>query len=272
MADKISTRSILSAVKECNGSKAAAARLLKCNVQTIYRRIKDRGLQNQVKKLDGSRLYKVTMSELKTAIAENNGHLQATADQLGINVRTIWKRSQRHPKLKTFIHTVRRNAKEKTYEEHMQGMDARRSALMTTPAGQAYEKLFSAKTLLLGHYPHPTPAECLAHDSWVLNNRQDKGYYVQIRGTSRTLYKGDSYSVNADFAKQFLSKDGTGKHTGDAAKLSKIDIFAAYVLQEDVWYLIPIKEVTSKTIRLCPHNPLSSNKYEQFKNNWDIFK
>ena len=44
-----------------------------------------------------------------------------------------------------------------------------------------------------------------------------------------------------------------------------IDYVAIYVIPEDTWYKIPIKEIKGKTVKLYPHRESAKNTYEKYK-------
>jgi hypothetical protein len=44
-----------------------------------------------------------------------------------------------------------------------------------------------------------------------------------------------------------------------------VDYIAIYVIPEDAWYKIPIKEIKGKTVKLYPHRSSQRNTYEKYK-------
>lgn len=44
-----------------------------------------------------------------------------------------------------------------------------------------------------------------------------------------------------------------------------IDYVAIYVIPEETWYKIPIKEIKGKTIKLYPHRKSQKNTYERYR-------
>ncbi|MGB6675380.1 MAG: group I intron-associated PD-(D/E)XK endonuclease [Terriglobales bacterium] len=56
-------------------------------------------------------------------------------------------------------------------------------------------------------------------------------------------------------------------------QLGEFDFLAAYIIAEDVWYIIPAKVVVHGKrggIRLCPSDP--NSKYAQYKEAWDLLR
>ncbi len=50
-----------------------------------------------------------------------------------------------------------------------------------------------------------------------------------------------------------------------------IDLLAAFVVPERVWYLVPVRAFTPrKAIVLFPHLPRSSRRYERFREAWHL--
>lgn len=51
------------------------------------------------------------------------------------------------------------------------------------------------------------------------------------------------------------------------------DFVAAYVIPEDVWYIIPEKEIRGlKSISLCTSGPGAEMKYEQYREAWGLLR
>lgn len=57
------------------------------------------------------------------------------------------------------------------------------------------------------------------------------------------------------------------KNDGSLYKPEEVDVVAIHLRNEDIWYFIPIK-LTSKRMRI---NPVK-DRFDKYKNNWDIFK
>ena len=55
---------------------------------------------------------------------------------------------------------------------------------------------------------------------------------------------------------------------GRAYSVREVDFVAAYVIPEDVWYIIPVGEVTTTTVSLDPRS--TSNKYRRYREAWDL--
>ena len=86
---------------------------------------------------------------------------------------------------------------------------------------------------------------------------------VQIKSTSRheTCARMDTY--NALVCHGASSKQ---KYTK-----ADCDIIAIHVIPCDAWYLIPIENISGKTVKLYPHRAdCITNKYEKWRDRWDL--
>ncbi len=50
------------------------------------------------------------------------------------------------------------------------------------------------------------------------------------------------------------------------------DFLAAYVVPEDVWYIIPSKEIETSSIALDPRGRHPGNKYARYREAWELLK
>ena len=54
---------------------------------------------------------------------------------------------------------------------------------------------------------------------------------------------------------------------------AEIDVLAAYVVPEDVWYLIPVRALAGrKTICLHPRRPRSYGRFERYREDWKVLE
>ena len=80
---------------------------------------------------------------------------------------------------------------------------------------------------------------------------------IQVKSTRRkeTSFGMDCYNClvcsGADSKQQYTEKD--------------IDYIAIYVITENAWYKIPIKEIKGKTVKLYPHRVPQRNTYEKYR-------
>jgi hypothetical protein len=57
----------------------------------------------------------------------------------------------------------------------------------------------------------------------------------------------------------------SGSDSKQKYKEKDIDYIAIYVIPENVWYKIPIKEINGKTVKLYPHRKSQRDTYEKYK-------
>lgn len=97
---------------------------------------------------------------------------------------------------------------------------------------------------------------------WGDNTRYDfivdsAGHLTRVQVKSAAVAHAGSYRIGA----------ASGQHRKHAYTRAHIDLLAAYVIPEDIWYLIPVSAFAPrKTIRLHPHRP--SHRFEQFREAW----
>ena len=130
--------------------------------------------------------------------------------------------------------------------------------------GAAVEQLFYGRAMMKGLDVFVPAGDYLPQDCMVVN-AAGKIYRVQIKGTdiqsaSEVDRKSNRWRITAQCSKR-LPLD-----------CSKVDIMAAYVKPYDVWYIIPCMQLSSKCVWLYPDNPKSRNKYEKYREDWDLFK
>lgn len=98
---------------------------------------------------------------------------------------------------------------------------------------------------------------------FIIDNGK-KLFRVQVKsvGTKDTGKYQNRYRCNASFG----NHKAENKYTKN-----EIDVFACYILPLNLWYFVPVHNVSGKYIDLYP-NYKSSGKYENFKNNWKFSK
>jgi hypothetical protein len=80
---------------------------------------------------------------------------------------------------------------------------------------------------------------------------------IQVKSTRRKENSSgmDCYnclvSSGSDSKQQYSEKD--------------VDYVAIYVIPENAWYKIPIKEIKGKTVKLYPHRKSQRNTYEKYR-------
>jgi PD-(D/E)XK endonuclease len=121
--------------------------------------------------------------------------------------------------------------------------------------GEWAEVHFLARACELGLRVSKPYGDCLPYD-FIVEHR-GRMFRVQVKSTS---YQSPGYTGYKCFVKPTKGK----RYAADM-----IDFIAAYVLPEDVWYIIPFSEVTgASTVRLDPRN--SRNRYRRYREAWDL--
>jgi hypothetical protein len=80
---------------------------------------------------------------------------------------------------------------------------------------------------------------------------------VQVKSTS--VKNGNSYNVVTSAGctrKEVISTD--------------VDIIACYASLDQLWWMVPRKSLTGKTLKLNP-DPTSKSKYKKYQQNWSVF-
>jgi len=94
----------------------------------------------------------------------------------------------------------------------------------------------------------------------------------QGAGFLRVQVKGTEVQLGNGYLCQF--RHGSGKKR--RYSLSELDLFAAYVITEDVWYLIPavvvLKPESKEALMLCPLVEAAAErfKYEEYREAWEL--
>jgi hypothetical protein len=133
---------------------------------------------------------------------------------------------------------------------------------------------------------------------------KERGEYVELRFMVQAMLHGyqvsrpwgdsSSYDVGLESGSRILRvqvkstayRTGTGyfcQFTPNARKKKRysgeqIEFFAAYVIPQDVWYLIPSPVLLGvhrkQGVMICPMQPLKKNyyKYECYREAWDLMR
>lgn len=82
---------------------------------------------------------------------------------------------------------------------------------------------------------------------------------VQIKSTSNLVEKNNCYKFNV----------GRGVSSKYKYNSSDIDYFALYIIPLEIFYIIPIEEMSVKTLRVYPNK---KHKYNKYINAWGLLK
>jgi hypothetical protein len=134
-------------------------------------------------------------------------------------------------------------------------------------------------------------------------NFKVRGEWVELQFMAQAIRRrfkvckpwGDSssYDVGVEHGRQFLRvqvkstsyRIGNGylcsfkpNHRGGRYSTRKVDFFAAYVIPEDAWYILPARVVLktkSDNLMLCPGRPKAksdANRYEIYLEAWKLLR
>ncbi|MFB3916427.1 MAG: group I intron-associated PD-(D/E)XK endonuclease [Terriglobales bacterium] len=94
-------------------------------------------------------------------------------------------------------------------------------------------------------------------------NPAGKEYVSKAHGSSRTASGGKNRAGSA----AALNPDGSKSYT-----CADIDFFAFYIIPEDIWYIVPIGELSRAryAVYLNPHE--SGNKYFRYMEAWHLLR
>ncbi len=134
--------------------------------------------------------------------------------------------------------------------------------------GELAELVFAERAIRRGLRVSKPYGEMTAYDFLVDSNGKISRVQVKSVGVaerSPTLAKPawvghPSYRIST----------GNGHSSKRAYTAREIDVLAAYVIPEDVWYLIPVSAFTpAKSIHLCPGRK-SKRKFEEWRERWEV--
>ncbi len=101
---------------------------------------------------------------------------------------------------------------------------------------------------------------------WGENNRYDfivdcEGWLTRVQVKSAAVAHGGGYRVGT----------GSGRRSKQAYTRKQIDVLAAYIVPEDLWYLIPVTAFAPrKTIRLYPGR--AAHRLAGFRDRWALLR
>jgi hypothetical protein len=120
-------------------------------------------------------------------------------------------------------------------------------------------------------------AQAIRHRFKVLKPWGDSSAYdVAVehgRHILRVQVKSTSFRLNSGYLCGFKPSCKTARYT-----TRNVDFFAAYVIPEDVWYILPCRVVLkarSESLMLCPGRPKpksDSHRYEKYLEAWPLLR
>jgi len=126
--------------------------------------------------------------------------------------------------------------------------------------GEWAEQALVLKTMGMGLNPMIPVGDSTGYDVGVENPNAGSTKRVQVKSVMAKGRDG-AYGVNC------CRGSSTKLHYGPA----DADLFAIYVIPENVWYIIPVKVLRrTKHIRLRPQAPGKIRRFEKFRERWEL--
>ena len=126
--------------------------------------------------------------------------------------------------------------------------------------GSQYESAFVTQALKRGLDILEPYGDYMPYDVMVQNG-DGRIQRVQVKGTSSQIKGKPGYKVIA----------ASGNVTKTPINPEEVDVLAAYVEPEDVWYLIPLRKIDGGiSVYLNPHSKVNG-KYEVWREAWNVF-
>ena len=221
--------------------------------------------------------YTFSNTQLLDALFKSNGVVTSASKLLGCASSTFKHRMNKDPEFQNEVYRIRVAHDEHKKDEYEAEIAERRKKVLEPDTcmmkGYLYEQLWATECMRRNLLPHTNSCPKTPHDNILYSCNNYNTWKVQLKGTSYQPPRNQAFSVQLKkiHADKFLYGNGKRKPV-NATKVTGIDIIGAYVAPHDVWYIIPIKALTSRVMALYPHNTSSNAQFEQYKNNWSIFE
>ena len=130
----------------------------------------------------------------------------------------------------------------------------------TKRRGSQYEAAFVTQALKRGLDILEPYGDYMPYDVMV-QNVDKRIQRVQVKGTSVRIKGKPGYKVIA----------ASGNTTKTPLSPDDVDVLAAYVEPEDVWYLIPLRKIDGGVSVYLNPNSKVNGKYEVWREAWNVF-
>ena len=127
--------------------------------------------------------------------------------------------------------------------------------------GEWVELQFMAQAALHGYHVLKPWGDSLEYDVAIEHN----GNLTRVQVKSTTVRNGTGYFCQ--FRRNYFA---------ESYSIRDLDLFAAYIVPENVWYMIPAIVILTPTIKVavtvCPMTTLKKNRYryEPYREAWDL--
>jgi len=89
---------------------------------------------------------------------------------------------------------------------------------------------------------------------------------IDIKGCLlRIQIKSTQYLNKGKYTHYYNCMVSAGSNGKIKYSKNDIDFIAAYVIPEDAWYIIPIEEINTHSIKLYPHRENCNHRYEKYR-------
>ena len=130
----------------------------------------------------------------------------------------------------------------------------------TRNKGALAEYLFISTAISLDLKVLVPAVEGYAYDCIIDNSKSL--YKIQIK------YASKDKRLNNVFTSMLHRRIKSTSPTYRKYQAHEVDFYAIYIWYIDTFYIIPFKAVEKSSITLDPKN--NNNKYDQYKNNWEL--
>jgi len=127
---------------------------------------------------------------------------------------------------------------------------------MSKNQGDIGELAFTLKAKSLGFnvakpYSSITPYDLILDNGFELLKIQVKTTTSRVR---------DGYKIAT----------GRGRHSKESYSITDVDYFALYIIELEIFYIIPSHQIEVTTLNLYPHN--TEHHLEIYRNAWDLLE
>jgi hypothetical protein len=125
---------------------------------------------------------------------------------------------------------------------------------MSTIKGASSELLFRYECIKKDIIPSIPDTDIMGYDA-ILHCKNNL-YKVQIKSTRYA--RGKSYKISL----------GRTRCNDERYTKKHADFFAIHIVPRDIWYIIPVEEISVVSLNLFPDD--SNHKYNRFKSAWHL--
>src|SRR5215470_13933856 len=143
--------------------------------------------------------------------------------------------------------------------------------------GELAEMQFMLMAALCGLIVCKPWGDCQPFDYIVYCKGSRRSYRVQVKSCTQRIVSPRRSSKRGPKPASRRGSKGSGwavstkRSLGRAYSARHTDFVVAYLMQEDAWYVIPIKALAGrKSIYLYPRNPQSRGMFAKYRDAWQL--